>query len=47
MNKYGARKISLGGMTFDSEREFNRWGDFPSFSEAGRSRISSGRKASC
>lgn len=25
MNKYGARKVSLGGQTFDSEREFNRW----------------------
>lgn len=27
MNKYGARKISLGGMTFDSEKEFNRWSE--------------------
>lgn len=25
MNKYGARKVSLGGQTFDSEQEFNRW----------------------
>ncbi len=27
MNKFGARKISLGGMTFDSEREFQRWSE--------------------
>ena len=27
MNKFGARKISLGGMTFDSEKEFGRWGE--------------------
>ena len=25
MNKYNAKKISLGGQTFDSKREFDRW----------------------
>ena len=25
MNKYGARKISVGGLSFDSKKEFDRW----------------------
>lgn len=25
MNKYGARKISVGGLSFDSKHEFDRW----------------------
>ncbi len=25
MNKYNAKKISLGGQTFDSQHEFERW----------------------
>ena len=25
MNKYGARKITIGGISFDSKKEFDRW----------------------
>lgn len=25
MNKYGARKISVGGLSFNGEREFDCW----------------------
>lgn len=36
MNKFGAKKVTVDGMTFDSKREYRRWLDLQLLERAGK-----------
>ena len=36
MNKYGAKKVVIGGEVFDSKKEFYRWSDLKLLERAGK-----------